>query len=196
MHNPADTGRLGQIMRADPRRCRRGAWRRLQGVVLAALVTCSLASLADSTRLGTFRHWTAISYSDGDGTSCMIWSEPEALQENMGDREGVYVFVTHRSSPPQFDAVNLYSGYAFREQSDVEVSIGTQVFLLDASGSNAWTRDASDNEKMARAMRAGLSMTVEGTSADGKRVVDTYSLLGFSAAHNAINEACGRGSGP
>ena len=180
-------------MRADPRKRRCGAGRRLQGVALAALVICSLASPADSTRLGTFRHWTAISYSDGGGTSCMIWSEPDALQADMGDREGVYVFVTHRSSPPQFDAVNLHSGYAFREQSDVKVSIGAEVFLLDASGSNAWTRDADDDEKMARAMRAGLSMKVEGTSASGKRVVDTYSLLGFSAAHNAINEACGRG---
>lgn len=180
-------------MRADRRRGRRGAQRRLPGVVLAALVTCSLASLADSTSLGTFQHWTAISYSDGGGTSCMIWSEPEALQADMSAREGVYVFVTHRSSPPQFDAVNLHSGYAFREQSVVKVSIGTQVYLLDTSGSNAWTRDASDNEQMARAMRAGLSMKVEGTSANGKRIVDTYSLLGFSAAHNAINEACGRG---
>ena len=180
-------------MRADRKGCGRGPERWLRGVALAALVTGSLSLPADSTSLGTFKHWMAISYADGDGVSCMIWSEPEALQAGMTDREGVSIFVTHRASPLQFDAINLYSGYAFREQTEVKVSIDDRIFLLATSGSNAWTRNASDNGKMAQAMRAGLRMSVEGTSANGKRIVDTYSLLGFSAAHNAINEACGRG---
>ena len=35
-------------------------------------------------------------------------------------------------------------------------------------------------------------MTVEGESADGRQTSDVYSLLGFTAAHEAIDEACGR----
>ena len=43
---------------------------------------------------------------------------------------------------------------------------------------------------MVEAMRRGATMIVEGISSRGTHTKDTYSLTGFTAAHNAINEAC------
>ena len=166
----------------------------MQGALLtAALAVCPPAFAAESTSLGTFKQWTALSFPDDGGTSCMIWSQPDKLQAGMEGRGEVFVFVTHRSAPRQFDAVTLHSGYAFREGSQAKVSIGNRHFTLATSGSSAWTRSPADNTGMVKAMRAGYSMTVSGTSAGGKRTTDTYSLLGFSAAHDAIDRACGRG---
>ena len=152
---------------------------------------CALA--ADSTSLGTFKRWTALSFPDEGGVSCMMWSQPEKVRVSMEDRGDAFVFVTHRSSPRQFDAVTLDNGYPFREGTQVNVSIDDRDFVLATSGSSAWTLDGADDAKMVRRCAPGYSMTVEGTSASGKRTSDVYSLLGFTAAHEAIDEACGRG---
>jgi hypothetical protein len=43
---------------------------------------------------------------------------------------------------------------------------------------------------MVKGMRAGNAMIMEGTSSRDTKTRDTYSLGGFTAAHNAINKAC------
>ena len=42
-----------------------------------------------------------------------------------------------------------------------------------------------------KAMRAGNTLVVKGTSSRGTLTTDTYSLKGFTAVHNALNKACG-----
>ena len=61
---------------------------------------------------------------------------------------------------------------------------------LYTDGSTAWSHNAKDDERMVKAMRAGRKMTMEGTSSRGTDTRDTYSLSGFTAAHNSINKAC------
>jgi hypothetical protein len=39
-------------------------------------------------------------------------------------------------------------------------------------------------------MQSGSQMIVTGISGRGAKTSDTYSLLGFTAAYNAINKAC------
>ena len=39
-------------------------------------------------------------------------------------------------------------------------------------------------------MRRGVDMTVRGTSTKNTYSLDTYSLLGFTAAYEAMQEAC------
>jgi len=40
-------------------------------------------------------------------------------------------------------------------------------------------------------MIRGAEMVIAGESSRGTQTTDTYSLLGFTAAHEAMNEACG-----
>ena len=187
-------GRFGHKMRAERKRVRSRPGRLTRAlIVVGAFAASPVVDGADSTSLGTFKQWTALSFPDEGGISCMMWSQPEEIQVSMDGRSDAYVFVTHRSSPREFDAVTLDNGYAFGEGTRAKVSIGKQEFLLATNGSSAWVLDAVDNAKMVKAMRAGYRMTIEGTSAGGKRTSDVYSLLGFTAAHEAIDEACGRG---
>ena len=58
-------------------------------------------------------------------------------------------------------------------------------------GDGAWTRNAKQDAVLVAAMRSGKSMILRGVSGRGTRTTDTYSLKGFSAAHNAIGKACG-----
>ena len=191
---PAAMGRFGHQMRLRRKRFRSGPGRLTPCAVLAAFFAALPGAFAaDSTSLGTFKQWTALSFPDNGGTSCMMWSQPETRRATMEGRGDAFLFVTHRTSPRHFDAVSLDNGYTLGEGTQVKVSIGKQEFVLATSGSGAWTLDSADEKEMVRAMRAGYRMTVEGTSADGKRTSDIYSLLGFTAAHEAIDEACGRG---
>ena len=195
MHNPGAVMRgFGQTMGANrkPPRCARR--RRTQGLALAALlVFLPFAFAADSTSLGTFKQWTALSFPDEGGTACMMWSQPEEIRVGIEGRSDAYVFVTHLISPRQFDVVNVDNGYTFGEGTQVKVSVGGHEFVLATIGSAALALDAADNAKMVKAMRAGYRMTVEGIMEGGTRTSDVYSLLGFTAAHEAIDGACGRG---
>jgi hypothetical protein len=72
------------------------------------------------------------------------------------------------------------------------VTIGTQSFALFGQGEQAWTRDGNGDAQLVKAMRAGATMVVKGTSARGTLTTDTYSLKGVSAALDAIDKACPR----
>ena len=190
----AATGRFEQQMRGKRKRLQSGPGRLTRGLVLAAVFAASPVAIgADSTSLGTFKQWTALSFPDEGGISCMMWSQPEEIGVSMEGRSDAYVFVTHRTSPREFDVVSVDNGYSFGEGTQVKLSIGGHEFILATIGSAALALDAADNAKMVEAMRAGYRMRVEGTSAGGKRTSDVYSLLGFTAAHEVVDEACGRG---
>ena len=51
----------------------------------------------------------------------------------------------------------------------------------------AWTEE--DN-KVIFAMKKGLELKVQGESSRGTITNDTYTLNGFTAAHNRLNEEC------
>ena len=82
------------------------------------------------------------------------------------------------------------AGYAFKKDSEATVTIDGKIFELFTDGDTAWNRDVKDDAKMVRAMRVGKQLVIRGISSRGTKTKDTYSLFGFTAAHNAINRAC------
>ena len=73
----------------------------------------------------------------------------------------------------------------------MEVEIDGTKFEMFTNNDTAWSRDAQGDAALVKAMRAGQTMIVRGTSARGTLTADTYSLGGFTAGHEAINKACG-----
>ena len=86
--------------------------------------------------------------------------------------------------------VSFETGYTFKKSSEVRLAIDGQAYKLRTDGSTAWSYGAKDDARMVKAMRAGSTMIMEGISGRGTKTRDTYSLSGFSAAHNSINKAC------
>ena len=66
----------------------------------------------------------------------------------------------------------------------------TQEFDLFTKNDGAWNYDRSNDRAMVAAMKRGLSMVITGRSSRGTVTTDTYSLRGFTAAYNAISDAC------
>ena len=52
------------------------------------------------------------------------------------------------------------------------------------------SRYDADDRALVEAMKRGSSMTVRGTSTRGTYSLDTYSLKGFTAAIEAMRDAC------
>ncbi len=145
---------------------------------------------AGTDLIGVFKDWTAQTYTQDGVSVCMMWSQPEKAEGDYATRGEIYVFITHRPSEKRLNEIRFESGYPFKPTSEVDVAIGVQRFTLTTDSSTAWSASATQERKLMEAMRAGRSMIVEGVSRRGTQTTDTYSLLGFTAAHKAISKAC------
>jgi len=140
--------------------------------------------------LGTFTDWQARSYKEGGAQVCTMFSVPKSSEGDYTNRGDVYVFVTHRPAHNRVDEVSINIGYTFKKGAPVNAIISGTTFELFSDRSTAWTRDSKSDRAMVRAMRAGADMIVQGISSRGTRTTDMFSLSGFTAAHNAISNAC------
>lgn len=140
--------------------------------------------------LGTFKDWYARKFKEKGSDVCTMFSLPVKSEGDYTQRGDVYAFVTHRQTARRINEVSVKIGYTFKTETPVVVRIGQAEFELFSEDDFAWAEDSAEDEKLVRAMRGGATMVVEGISSRGTRTVDTFSLSGFSAAHNKITEAC------
>lgn len=171
-----------------------GAWSRrlLSGLlVLLAVTAPSMAQTTQSRAIGQFADWTAYRFEENGNPVCYMASQPVKAEGNYTRRGQIFAMITHRPAEGSRNVFSYLTGYTYREGSTVEARIGGQTFTLRTRGNTAWTPDAETDEKLSRAIKAGNTMTVVGTSSRGTLTTDTISLRGSTAAHNAISEACG-----
>ncbi|GBD44728.1 hypothetical protein HRbin40_02218 [bacterium HR40] len=145
---------------------------------------------AQPTYVASYRDWSLFTYRDGNGKVCYIASEPIKKDGNYARRGPAAVLVARFPMDPPNVQVSVQAGYAFKEKSEVEVKIDDRGFSLFTHGESAYARDATADEQLIAAMKRGSQMTVRGTSQRGTWSLDTYSLQGFSAAYDAMLDAC------
>ena len=162
-------------------------------IFVLTLTGATAASAQDVTVIGTHGVWTAYSYQEDSGIVCYMASEPTKAEGNYTRRGDVFALVTHRPSEESLDVVSVVAGYAYKENSDVSLQIGSANYDMFTHGERAWNRDEETDKKMVQAMVRGSKLTVKGTSGRGTLTTDTYSLSGFTAAHKDITTACSAG---
>jgi len=171
----------------------------LIGVVTVAIaaVLAPTSSLAqDKTDLiGSFNDWDAFTLTRGNGSRlCYMVSVPKSWKASKEDalRGDIYITVTHRPATDVRDQVNVVVGYPLKQGSEVKATIDGQTsFELFTQADGAWLYTQEQDSEMVQAMRRGVNLVVEGTSSRGTDTTDRYSLMGFTAAYNAISKACG-----
>jgi invasion protein IalB len=161
-------------------------------VALAVLLPgiAALARSPEPTFVANYRDWALFTYRDGNGLVCYIASEPVKKDGNYTRRGPAAALVARFPMDPPNVQVSVQSGYPYKEKSEVEVKIGDATYTLFTSGENAFARNAAEDERLIAAMKRGTQMTVRGTSQKGTWSLDTYSLQGFSAAYQAMLDAC------
>jgi hypothetical protein len=86
--------------------------------------------------------------------------------------------------------VSVQPGYSFKPGSTVEIRIGGKRWDFFTQGEHAWANTDDEDRQVIAAMKDGSDMTVRGTSTLDTFSLDTYSLLGFTAALEALRDAC------
>jgi hypothetical protein len=171
---------------------RLGGWRAVSALMFAlGGLAAGPVAAQEIKQLGRFGDWGAYAYDEKGEKACYIASQPTKHEGNYKRRGEIYAMVTHRPGDKVRDEVSLSAGYRYKEQSLVEVAIGGSKFELFPHEDTAWVPDSAGDQKLVKAMRAGKTMVVQGTSSRGTATKDTYSLIGFTKAYRAASEACG-----
>ncbi len=145
-------------------------------------------SAAEPKLLGTFGDWRLFQYDASQGNVCYIASVPVQTAGTYKQRSTPFAMVTQRSAG--VDEVSISSGYPYKDNSKVAVSIGSQKYEMFIKDDRAWAYDASQDNRMVGAMVKGSSMTARGTSRKDTFSLDTYSLKGITQAHREMKARC------
>ncbi len=165
--------------------------RQLMLGLMLGLLPAGPAAAQAIERISDHKDWSAFRYKEDGETVCYMASTPKKAEGDYDSRGDVFAIVTHRPASNRIGEVSVSAGYSYKKESSVRVKIGARSWDFFTNGASAWAPTAVEDKAIVKAMRAGSSMVVKGTSSRGTLTTDTYSLLGFSKALGAINKACG-----
>ena len=172
-------------------RCGKLMSMRILGGVASLCLASGIAEAAGPKELGTFKGWTAILLVEKKAKICYLHGVPQKSAGRYRKRGDTYLQVTHRTRSRIRNEVSVTAGYRYKNGSRVTLTVDGRKFVLFTQADTAWSGDAKSDNRLVAAMRAGRSMVVRGTSSRGTLTTDSYSLLGFTAAHRTISRACG-----
>jgi hypothetical protein len=158
---------------------------------LALICAPVMASAAEQTEIGTFGEWIAYEFEENGGKVCYMISKPDAVEPKGAKRGEIGAFITHRPAEGTKNVFTYMTGYAYKKDKDVVVSIDGKKFNLFTQNDMAWATDAGADLALADAIKKGNKMVVEGESARGTKTKDTYNLKGSTKAYEAITSKCG-----
>jgi len=166
-----------------------------KSALIAAVWAVLLGSMGSAAaqnpkQIGNFANWQALTFQEEGKSGCYTIAEPIRKEGAYNTRGRVYTLVTHRPADKKLNVVTIIAGYDYKEGSDVTIEVGGEKFSLFTQSGMAWASD-EDDSKIVDAMKKGSDLVVHGVSTKGTETTDTYSLIGFTKAYNAIGQACG-----
>lgn len=141
--------------------------------------------------IGNYGDWSAYSFTENGNKVCYMVSQPKKAEGNYSKRGDIFALITHRPGENTKNVFSYITGYTYKNESDVTVSVNGTNFTLFTQKDMAWAPSQAEDNRLAEAVRKGSSIVVKGTSSRGTLTTDTFSLKGSGAAHDAINKACG-----
>lgn len=171
--------------------------RRLAPTVLIPVLAAALLSLSGTQthaqtpkEIGKFRDWVAYVYKTDQDHVCYATSWPKKSAPKGVKRGEIYLAVSHRPRKKVVGEVSVVVGYPFKNGTEAIAEIKGKTYSMPTRGERAWAVDAAEDRRLIKGMKAGSRAVIRGISSRGTKTTDSYSLLGFTAAYNAISRAC------
>lgn len=168
------------------------------GLAVAAPGFAGSALAQSAERVAAHTDWSV--FVADSPKECYIVSPPTASTATRDgaptevDRGDIRLFVTYRPGEGVSNEVSFTGGYPFQEGNPVEVAVGSETYALNPgsgdAGEWAWPASPEDDSRIIAAMKRGARASVTGMSARGTTTVDTFSLLGFTAAVGDAESRC------
>ena len=164
-------------------------------LILSILLLSSINAFAviDVVHLGSFGKsgaWQAKEFKDGTSKICYIVSKPIATNPSDLNRGEHALMITNFQEDGTSHEASVDTGFTFKPKSMVEVSINSSNYKFFTVESRAWLADGENDKKLIKDMKNGARAKVKSISSRGTKITDTYSLIGFTKALAAIDEAC------
>ena len=164
------------------------------GAALAGLAVSPSFAQDAVPRVALHQDWSV--FNTADPQECFVASAPTATAATRGGqavqvrRGEIRFYISTRPAENVRNEVAFTGGYPYRDGSTVNIDIGGSAFELFTEGEWAWPATPEDDRNLLSAMRRGAKAVVTGVSSRGTTTVDTFSLIGFSAAVDDANQRC------
>lgn len=135
--------------------------------------------------IGTFGDWIAATYEQGGHTVCYAFTRAQTSTPSLPHRGGVVLTVTQR--PDQRNGVAIEAGFNYAPNAAVTVQVDRTGLDFYTARHDAFARDGKAS---VAAFRRGARAIARSPGPHGRRITDTFSLKGFSAAYAAVVKAC------
>ena len=145
-------------------------------------------------RVALHNDWSV--FNPAGQRECFVASAPTVTSAQRNNqpvqvrRSEIRLYISNRPSENVRNEVAFNSGYPFRDGSTVNVVIGTDAYELFTEGEWAWPATPEDDVSIVASMRRGAQAVITGLSSRGTTTIDTFSLIGFSAALDDANTRC------
>jgi invasion protein IalB len=142
--------------------------------------------------LGQYGDWGAYAAASGGGKVCYALASPSSTRTNPPNkpRDPTYLFISTRPAENVHNEVSVIIGYQLKPDSEVNVEIGNNKFVMYTKADGAWISNAAEEARMVETMRKGADIVVSGTSSRGTQSTDRYSLKGLSQALDRTAKEC------
>lgn len=157
--------------------------------VVAFLLVASAAAHADQKILLETGAWRAVEATQGGERVCFVIASPATRAPADLKRDPGNLFVTTKTAREGGSEVSIRFGYRLAPGGHT-MTIDGRAFPLMPQGETAWLQSAGDEKTALSLFRSGRDVQISARSARGNPTVDTYSLIGFSAAFDALARQC------
>jgi invasion protein IalB len=142
--------------------------------------------------LGQYGDWGAYAATAGGGKVCYALASPASTRTNPPNkpRDPTYLFISTRPAENVHNEVSVIIGYQLKPDSEVNVEIGNNKFVMYTKADGAWISNAAEEARMVETMRKGADIVISGTSSRGTQSTDRYSLKGLSQALDRTAKEC------
>ena len=139
---------------------------------------------------GIYTDWTVfVLDNDVGGKKCYIATFPKKSIGNYKEKREPYVLIT-RFERKKVEEVSIYSGYEYKLNSNIFVSIDSDQYRMFVKDDIAWAKSEIQDKEMIKKMLKGATIKVRGESSSGSYTVDEYSLKGITQAYRRMKELC------
>lgn len=159
-------------------------------ISLLFLTIFTTKAIAQQKVDGTYYDWTVFELDEpGKGKICYIASFPKSSIGNHATKREPYVLIT-RFKNKSVEEVSVYSGYEYKLNSDIFVSIDGKQYRMFTKDDIAWAKTQEQDKEIIQRMLIGQEMKIRAESAKGTYSVETYSLKGVTRAYKRMKDLC------
>lgn len=157
----------------------------------AACLSPGVAAAQEPSFVSRHNDWSVYVRGEGEAKVCYALATPEDARPGNVNHGDVYFLVSSWASGAAREQPSFMAGYELRPASPPEARVGSERVDMYVDAREGFVEGSRDEARLVRAMRRGAEMRVEAVSARGTATAYTFSLMGVTAALNAVDRLCG-----